>query len=302
LIQKDFIANPNSIIYVISPYISTNILIKLLDELPNENVVVLTNWNGGNLVQGSSNLDLFPYLESKGWSLLINDNLHAKLYSAGLNSAWIGSANLTNRGMGFDPNEEVMAFVEYLDEQDVNSIQSLIDNSVPVGLELYNQYKIWLDEQEDFTPLPLTSPTPMPIAQQFTLDSLPWTFSPIDVFKILSDVDSHSKDKVDDAMNDLQIIGISYLENKEEFIIKSREAFFKIPFVNHLLSQLTTEWTRFGGMRTMMREACGGLDEVSRDDVTILTQNFYEWVEELDNSKKYEFGVPRRSQLIRLKE
>ena len=29
----------------------------------------------------------------------------------------------------------------------------------------------------------------------------------------------------------------------------------------------------------MMREACGGLDVVSRDDVTRFTQNLYEWVE-----------------------
>ena len=54
-----------------------------------------------------------------------------------------------------------------------------------------------------------------------------------------------------------------------------------------------------GAMRTMMREACGGIEVVSRDDVTRFTQNLYEWVEDLDDSGGFEFGIPRHSQLIK---
>ena len=69
---------------------------------------------------------------------------------------------------------------------------------------------------------------------------------------------------------------------------------------NHVcFVQIEEEWVRFGAMRTMMREACGGTEVVTRDDVTRYTQNLYEWVEDLDDSGDFEFGVPRHSQLIR---
>ena len=84
------------------------------------------------------------------------------------------------------------------------------------------------------------------------------------------------------------------------FLNTLASTFFSNPLIKHLLDQLDEkEWTRFGGMRTMMREACGGYDIVSREDVTRFTQNFYEWAEELDFESNFEFGVPRRSQLIR---
>ena len=120
-------------------------------------------------------------------------------------------------------------------------------------------------------------------------------------FLILSNQSDCSTDLVQDAFHDLALLRVDFTDDLQAFISNLKSRFIQLPLVKHLLEQLTHEWTRFGGMRTMIREACGGRDSVSRDDVTKVTQNLYEWVEDLDESGKYEFGVPRHSQLIRLK-
>ena len=63
-----------------------------------------------------------------------------------------------------------------------------------------------------------------------------------------------------------------------------RTRYFSHPLVRHLLEHLNEEWTRFGRLRALER-ACGGYEMVGRDEITFHTQNFYEWVEELDRSK-----------------
>ena len=130
---------------------------------------------------------------------------------------------------------------------------------------------------------------------------MPRTFTPIELYETLNDPASASEEQLEDANHDLAILRVRFDEDRDRFIESLRRSFFAIPLVTHLLGQLDEEWTRFGGMRTMMREACGGLDIVSRDDVTKCTQNLYEWVEDLDDSERFEFGIPRHSQLIRRK-
>ena len=102
-----------------------------------------------------------------------------------------------------------------------------------------------------------------------------------------------------DAEHDLSVLRVSVIDDKNEFFRLIQLRFFSLPIVKKLLVDISEEWMRFGQMRINMREACGGKERTSRDDLTMFTQNLYEWIEELDTTEEFEFGVPRYSQLIR---
>jgi len=285
----------------VSPYITTSVIQELLTGLNPDHVIVLTNWSEVNLLQGSSNLDLYPFIRDEGWELRIHNQLHAKIYSAGLHSAWIGSANLTANGMGLSelPNEEVLTLVDPLTESGQTSIRALISESAEVDDTLHQAYSEWLEAQPEFTLPPFEPFIPPVIHGEMSLESLPLTFSPILLHEILSHPESATQVERDESEYDLHVLGVQFVVDLNQFLGLLRSRYFSNPLIQHLLSQLDHEWTRFGGMRSMMRDACGGQDVVSRNDVTRLTQNLYEWVEELDNTGAYKFGIPRRSQLIR---
>ena len=286
---------------IISPYITTSVARDLLSET-SSNVTIITNWSEINLLQGISDLDLYNYCQSKGIELRVLSSLHAKLYLIGAN-LWIGSANLTSKGMqlALNSNDECMTVIENPSTDALASIDSIIKQSILVNDSIYSQYKTWLDSQEEYCP-PKIEPITMAFDRTFTTNDLPQIYSPYDLHEIISNIDLYESHVVTEAFGDLGLLRVKYSEDLEIFLSKLKVKFFQLPLVQCLLDQLTTEWTRFGGMRTMIREACGGRNLVSRDDVTKVTQNLYEWIEDLDDSDKFEFGVPRHSQLIRLNE
>ncbi len=288
-------------VVIVSPYITTSLLaLPTASGLYGTEVTILTSWKEGNLIQGSSSLDLYPVCRDNDWELRVLDNLHAKVYARMRSEMWVGSANLTASGMGQsrNPNREVLTRVD-ADESDWDALDALIASGTRVDDELYEAYSEWLSQQPEFSP-PGFEPFVAPERETtLTLDMMPLTFTPVELHETLSAPDSASEQELADARHDLETFGVAYSEGLDEFLDLLRPGFFANPLVRHMLDQISEEWMRFGAMRTMMREACGGIDVVSRDDVTRSTQNLYEWVEDLDDSGDFEFGVPRHSQLIR---
>ena len=286
---------------IISPYITTSVARDFLSETSSD-VTIITNWSEINLLQGISDLDLYNYCQSKGIELRVLSSLHAKLYLINA-KLWIGSANLTSKGMqlALNSNDECMTVIENPSTDALASIDSIIKQSILVDDSIYSQYKTWLDSQEEYSP-PKIEPITLTFDRTFTTNDIPQIYSPYDLHEIISNKDLYEPHVVKVAFGDVGLLRVKYSEDIEIFLSKLKVKFFQLPLVQCLLDQLTTEWTRFGGMRTMIREACGGRNLVSRDDVTKVTQNLYEWIEDLDDSNKFEFGIPRHSQLIRLNE
>ena len=289
-------------VVLVSPYITTSLIERMAPLLSESEVTVLTSWKESNLVQGSSSLDLYPICREHGWELRILNSLHAKIYATMRSEMWVGSANLTASGVGpsRNPNREVLTQVD-ADESDWDALDALIASGTRVDDELYEAYSEWLSQQPEFSP-PGFEPFVAPERETtLTLEMMPLTFTPVELHGTLSAPDSASEQELVDARHDLEVFGVTYSEDLDEFLGSLRPRFFANPLVRHMLDQIGEEWVRFGAMRTTMREACGGIDVVSRDDVTRSTQNLYEWVEDLDASGDFKFGIPRHSQLIRRK-
>lgn len=88
-------------VVIIAPFIKVDALHSLLSVIPSDSHLrCITRWIPREIAAGVSDLQIFEVLVRRGnASVLLVDNLHAKMYIAG-SKCLVGSANLTLAGLG----------------------------------------------------------------------------------------------------------------------------------------------------------------------------------------------------------
>ena len=300
LISEEISSTKHGRILFISPYITTSTLIELAKQIPDErHVVVVTSWDEMNLLQGSSNLDLYPFCDSRGWGLKILNNLHAKAYAVEPDVLFIGSANLTRRGLlDKEPtNHELLYKIDEPSREDWYQIEEIVTKSRTVTEDLFSQYTNWLAEQQELPALPPISPFVEAVHQRAWM---PLTFSPSDVWGTLQS--NHStKQQVEVAQTDLEHLSVVLPTDQVQFMKDTAKQYFSHPTVKSICDQIGNEWMRFGAIKQIVSDLFHETD-TDRDTITQYVQAFYRWVEELDQEETFEFGIPRHSQLIRRRQ
>ena len=101
--------------------------------------VLISRWQFCDLVSGASDFGVYEVAKRFGWNFLFNQNLHAKVYLFD-DIVFIGSANMTNRGLaGRPPAGNIEFCVKATENNEVlNWFDTLISSSVPVDDDLYN--------------------------------------------------------------------------------------------------------------------------------------------------------------------
>ena len=280
-------------ITLISPYIAEPCETHPSERSNSSNLDVM---EGNERIANSSDLDLYPLCKER-WHLYLLDNLHTKLYWFRPDRCWVGSANFTHSGLQDDGNVEVLS-EHPMDAATVSAVESLFLRARLVDDVLHDAYSMWLAQQPPIPPVESTRFEPPVADGPFTLDAMPLTYSPSDLYDVLIHTESADEAEHAQAQQDLSALRLSFSEDRAVFFDGLRTRYFSHPLVRHLLEHLNEEWTRFGRLRALMSDACGGYEMVA-EMRSFHTQNFYEWVEELDRSKNFEFGTPRHSQLIR---
>lgn len=104
LIESSFTSAKREII-IISPYIKSDALLKCLKNINQDEIglSVFVRWEKRDFLFGASDLEVFDLVSEFGGRLYRNPNLHAKLYISD-DKLLLGSANLTNRGLGLNVN------------------------------------------------------------------------------------------------------------------------------------------------------------------------------------------------------
>lgn len=67
-------------------------------------VSVVARWKKQDVLVGASDLEVYEYCRDQGWKFGIDKNFHGKLYIIDQTEIFLGSANLTGRGLGFGPS------------------------------------------------------------------------------------------------------------------------------------------------------------------------------------------------------
>src|SRR5919206_3377643 len=135
----NFAMTARSGLHVIAPYIRVEALHAILTDVELQNVTVVTTWNTADVLNGASDLDLYPYLRSRNWYLYLHPSLHAKLLVADLNNAILTSANITKSALGLAArsNVECAEHINPLSSADRLWLLGLVSGSLLVQDEYY---------------------------------------------------------------------------------------------------------------------------------------------------------------------
>jgi len=300
---RDYFPSSGGISYVLCPFINPSTLRRALSHREGQPTIVVTSWRLDHLILGASTLELYPLCQEMGWTLYTNDRLHAKIYSDSLKSAWIGSANLSEKGLGTanEPNLEVLSFQEELSAEARIWIQEIIANSVFVNDRIYYAYVKWMEKQKPPVIDYLEEPELAVEEEAFLISQLPASDSPQKLWELANNQDIEHADWELAAMeHDLAIYGIPSQLELDEFLQKLKTVFFSHPFIETFSKIITDEGIHFGGVKEWIQRNCTDVPVPYRRELTPHVQSLMKWFIDLD-PERYEKVVPVYSDVIRRK-
>ena len=128
-----------------APFMKRKTLERLItDVAPSVTLTVFTRWKVDEIIAGASDLSVFDLLHERvGSRLLLHPRLHAKVLLIDDQVAAIGSANITDGGLGFadQPNAEVMAVLQPIPNRLFLFLLHLERNAVPATEDLRRKFE-----------------------------------------------------------------------------------------------------------------------------------------------------------------
>lgn len=140
----DELKNAESSVQIITAYCKKNTFEKLDSVVSKDvnNKKLLVRFRLDDVLKGSTDFEILEYGLSNGWDVFLRFDLHAKTYIVDNKRGLVGSANATNSGLNIGKvgNMEMATFVE-VDPEDVEKINGLFDDAIPVDNELVAKMK-----------------------------------------------------------------------------------------------------------------------------------------------------------------
>lgn len=297
----DYISTSHRV-FIFSAYIKIQTLQSLIDERDNI-AAVFVRWEPRDLIHGASDLEIYPYLKSKGIALYRNPRLHLKAYIDDYKRCFLTSANISSRALNLPPypdyNFEIGTIVEDLGINERYYFNVIENESMLINDEIFNQIKEQLPikmesfpEEDDFQ-ISLSS-----LDKEFLLSSLPMSYS-VDVlydFYVLNRYDS--EEDLNCALHDLAIYNIPLNMSASEFLERLTKSFLAHQFIQKFLENLDrTGEIYFGSAKEWIHANCVDVPLPRRWEITQNVQILYRWVVKLGNGK-YAVDRPNYSERL----
>jgi hypothetical protein len=303
LLKDYFVDESGADLHILCPFINTKLLKDLLQK--RQNVTIVTSWRKDHLLSGVSNLDLYELVKKNPtWNLMINDRLHAKIFTRGFSDMICGSANITYRALEDQANGnfEFLTYqkVETIDE---GAIKYILDHSMEMTDEIYEVYKEWFDENQESFEMPDDDSVFFPPqVDSFLISQLPASLSPSRIWALSregvfpEDVWGES----DALLHDLQLYGIDCERygTRHEFYSDLNKKFLAHPFISAFLEVLEGGERYFGAVKAWVHHTCTDDPVPYRKEITGYVQSLFAWLVEL-NPTIYAVDRPNHSQRIR---
>lgn len=128
-------------IFLAAPYIKIGLLDKLTfpTDIAHKTTVVC-RWNLNDILSGSTDVEIFPWLRDKGIKVLLHQNLHAKYYRCD-SRILMGSANLTLNGLiSNDSGNLELLSANNISASSVAFEKKIVEESIVINDEIYLEY------------------------------------------------------------------------------------------------------------------------------------------------------------------
>jgi len=287
---------------IFSPYIKSDVLLRLLKDAKNRCTNIITTWKPQDIALGASDIEVYKICKKFDIGLLVNNRIHLKAYIRNdFSSCIVTSSNVSARGLALTKmyNYELGAIVENLDVSDKIYFDKIIEESKDVTQSYYDQVKAQAEK------LVLTKEMPeqfeikkTPSDKGFLLTALPMS----DGFDVLFDIyngnRSYSDDVVRSAEHDVRLYGLAVGENETSFQKRLKSSFFKHPFIIKFL-KYNGDGRHFGDLTHWLHNTCTTVPTPRRFVIKDALKRLFVFVVELSDGK-YVIDVPgEHSELLK---
>lgn len=139
-------------IQIITAYCKLN-AIEAINKHINKDVThkrLLVRFKLEDILKGSTDFSIYDFCRNNNWDLYVNFNLHAKTYIIDNYRCIIGSANVSNRGLGFGSNGNYeIAAVGSISSDDIRKINNLFKDSLFITETIFDRLEFELNKTKD---------------------------------------------------------------------------------------------------------------------------------------------------------
>ena len=278
--------NTSTSIYIFSAYIKIDTLKSLIETQSNVKAVFV-RWDPKDIIQGSSDLEIYPYLREKNIPLFRNSRLHLKAYLDEFKRCFLTSANISSRALNLPEfekyNYEIGTIAENLDIEDRLYFNMIESDSMLITDNIYNQ----LLEQLPDLKLEFPDETNFDFKfeesnKNFLISSLPMSKSILSLCEIYENNESASGIELNCMLHDLALYKIPLGLSKNILLEKLKTAFFDHPFIIAFLEKLSlSNEIYFGTAKEWIHKNFTNVPLPRKWEITENIQILYKWFVEL---------------------
>jgi hypothetical protein len=281
-------------VVIITAFLRVDALRRILGNCSdNTQIEVFVRWESGDICSGASDLGAWDLAKERaGLTLFVCPQLHAKYYRGG-RRIWVGSANLTMRGMGWarNPNVEILHEVRW-DEHWRGWEQGVRDRSFPVTQALVDELA-QLEVVENPRVHEVAEDVASPAAW------IPSSKNPKRLLDALGDP-HETRQALAGAHDDLAMLGITpgiAVAAGRLAIGRALKSLDVFRLVDDCVRESGS--VRFGEVRRRVSQWLR--DHAVERDGSDVTQLVYRWLQEFC-PESYEFGEANYSEILRVRD
>jgi hypothetical protein len=300
----EFIKDSTSL-YIFVPYIKLEALKILIDGQDNVRAIIV-RWEAKDIITNASDLEIYPYLKSKGISLYRNPRIHLKAYVDDFRRCFLTSANISSRALNIpvfsNYNYEIGAIVEKIGIEDRLYFKIIENESLLITESIYKQLTDQLPKKKQEFPnevdFKLGFNTP---DKDFLISSLPMTNSIQDFMHIYYNLENAENEEINCLLHDLALYKIPLALDKEAVISILKERFFNQPFIKAFLVYVEQNGGEiyFGRAKEWIQKNCDNVPLPRKWEITGNIQILYRWIVGLENVK-YLVDTPNYSERLKI--
>jgi len=271
---------------IVSPFVKYGALERVLSWLPEDAPVeIFVRWNPDDLAAGVSDLSVWNLVRAReSCTLYMAAMLHAKIYAT---ESWalVGSANLTDAGMGWDArsNIELLVAIDRKSTQLLDALCAVRENAVLVDQQTYEDLMRAVEKIDSHR---VDNRAPSVGARWLPLCRMP------DVLYLVYSgrdeaVSSAAKES---AVQDLERLAVPIGHSEESFNAVIAATLLLAPAIRRI-DKYTREPRRFGSMKNLIKELCPDRD------ATATWQTTMRWLLHFCGHR-YASAVPHHSEIF----
>lgn len=283
-------------LFIFVPYVKLE-SINLLLESTNDCKLIVVRWHPRDILQGSSDLDVYEYCKDKNIKLFRNRRIHLKAYIDNYSRIFMGSPNISSRALNLPEmdnyNYEMATIIEKISIDDRLYFNKILNESLLITDSIFDQIKTQIQQKERDFPNEAEFDLNLDFPEKdFLISSLPLTYNIKTLFRICDTKNAMNDVELNCAMHDLALYGLPLGLNEMDFMRALKDKFFSHPFIKAFLENLSiNNEIYFGSAKEWIHKNCADVPIPRKWEITENIQILYRWIVDLGDGK-YKIDVP----------